>query len=57
MTDSMNQKKGKGEMTMNLAGNDVHHLSSVSYSKEPERPRHLLFCQIDMGNMHHDIPM
>jgi hypothetical protein len=57
VTNSMNQKKGRGEMTMNLAGNGIHHLSSVSYSKEPERQRHLLFCQIGIGHMHHNLPM
>ncbi len=57
VTEFMNQKKGRGEMTMNLARNGVHHSSSMSYSKEPERPRHLLFCQIGTGHMHHDLPM
>jgi hypothetical protein len=57
VTDSMNQEKRRGEMTMNLAGNGIHHSSSMSYSKEPERPRHLLFCQIGTGHRHHDLPM
>ncbi len=57
VTNSMNQKKGRGEMTMNLAGDGVHYSSSMSYSKEPERLRRLLFCQIGMGHMHHDLPI
>jgi hypothetical protein len=57
VTNSMNQEKGRGKMTMNLAGNGVHHSSSMSYSKDPERPRHLFICQICMGHMHHDFPM
>ncbi len=57
VTNSMNKEIGRGEMIMNLAGNGVHHLSSMSDSNELERPRHLLFCQIGTGHMHHDLPM
>jgi hypothetical protein len=57
VTNSMNQKKRRGKMTMNLVGNGIHHSSSVSCSKEPESLRHLLFCQIGMSHMHHDLPM
>jgi hypothetical protein len=56
-TNSMNQEKWKGKMTMNIAGNGSHHSSSMSDSKEPERPRHLLFCHMGTGHMHHDLPM
>jgi hypothetical protein len=57
MTNSMYKEKGRGEMTMNLARNGVHHPSSMSDSKEPKGSRHLCFCKIGMGHMHHDLPM
>ncbi len=57
MTDSMYKEKERGKMIMNLAGNGVHHPSSMSDSKEPKGSRHLFFCKIGTGHMHHDLPM
>ena len=57
VTDTVIQEKGGSKLIVNFARYHVHHPSSMSDGKEPKGSQHLLFCEVRMGHMDHDLPM
>ncbi len=57
VTITVNQEKGGSKLIVNFARYRVHHPSSMSDGKEPKGSWHLLFSEVSMGHMDHDLPM
>ena len=57
VTNTVNQEKGGSTLIVSFARYRVHHPSSMSDGKESKGSWHLLFSEVRMGHMDHDLPM
>jgi hypothetical protein len=57
MANAIDKQKGRRKMAMNLTRDDIHHVGSMSDGMEPKGTRHLFFCQVCAGHMHHYLPV
>ena len=57
MSHTMYEKEWRSQFTPELARNGVHHSGGVGHRIEPKHPRHLLFREVSLSHVDHDLPM